>query len=69
MSLARYEAPMVELGDSAASDEVFWAGVLALAAIAMLTTLGAICLLQGHHLSWGYNSFFGIPYSIWYSCN
>ncbi|MGD0015314.1 MAG: hypothetical protein ABSD56_12980 [Bryobacteraceae bacterium] len=69
MSLTHYEAPVVELHDSAVTEEILWWGALALAAIAVIGTLAVICELQRGNLSWGFNTFFGIPTSIWYQCN
>jgi hypothetical protein len=69
MSLAQYEAPVVEFHGSAVTEEIFWLGVLALACIAMIGTLAIICQLQRGNLSWGFNTFFGFPTSIWYQCN
>ncbi|MGD0015313.1 MAG: hypothetical protein ABSD56_12975 [Bryobacteraceae bacterium] len=68
----RYEVPTVEIRDSAATEEIFWAGVIALSAIAVIGTLGAICELQGGNLSWGisWGGPFGlVPQGIWYVCN
>ena len=67
--MSRYEAPVVELRDSAVTEEIFWFGLLALAGIALIGTLAAMCQLQGGNLSWGFNTFFGIPTNVWYQCN
>jgi hypothetical protein len=72
MSLTHYEAPVVELHDSAVTEEILWWGALALAAIAVIGTLAVICELQRGNLSWGisWGGPFGlVPQGIWYVCN
>jgi hypothetical protein len=65
-----YETPAVDIRDFAVTEEFIpiFIGGAALAAIGVIGVLATICTIQGGRLYWGFNTFWGIPTSIWYEC-